>query len=284
PLSTSWLSSALSSLQWCSGLYVLRAVRSAPCCRGRLGPSRVIWPVLAQMLSQMVIQRVRIRHGTARAQVRPFGQPPLCCFVCSKQVTERDIRLMTLGVRQFSLLAPVLGMVDAYFGAVRPAGTGTAMRLLLGLYTVTTLLGMWSFNNIYALFSRAVRSRASSLKSGKLCVTAQMVSVKLIDMILGVALDGGYSGGSWDMSKQDLSAVISGCSLCGVQLALALLGWRAFPATRRMYPIPDFEDGHPPDLLASMQLTGVRQGTYKLLHELETAAAADGSPEHLGTA
>ncbi|CAK0807678.1 unnamed protein product, partial [Prorocentrum cordatum] len=239
---------------------------------------------LVELLFVMAGGWGRVQAQLPAEPVRPFGQPPLCCFVCSKQVTERDIRLMTLGVRQFSLLAPVLGMVDAYFGAVRPAGTGTAMRLLLGLYTVTTLLGMWSFNNIYALFSRAVRSRASSLKSGKLCVTAQMVSVKLIDMILGVALDGGYSGGSWDMSKQDLSAVISGCSLCGVQLALALLGWRAFPATRRMYPIPDFEDGHPPDLLASMQLTGVRQGTYKLLHELETAAAADGSPEHLGTA
>lgn len=229
---------------------------------------------LAELLFILAGGWTRVQACLPKEPIKPFAQPPLCFFACSRVVTEDDIRLMAAGLRQFGWGAPLLGTIDAYFTAVKPDHQGAIRSILVALYSVTTVIGMWSFNNIYVLLTRSLRSHHGPQRDRQAFVTMQMVSVKLVGLILrGVLPEGGYTNGRyWTMPRDDLSAVISGFFVCVVQLLLCLLGRRAFPASRRLYPTPDFGAGYPQDLLATLQMSGLSQGAYEVLRGLEAAA------------
>ncbi|CAK0883678.1 unnamed protein product [Prorocentrum cordatum] len=130
---------------------------------------------LAELLFILAGGWTRLQARLPKEPVKAFGQPPLCCFVCSKVVTEDDIRMMTAGIRQFSWSAPLLGTIDAYFQAVQPDHQGMIRSVLVALVAVTTVTGMWSFNNLYALLTRALGSGEGTQKDRQAFVTIRRI-------------------------------------------------------------------------------------------------------------
>ncbi|CAK0801424.1 unnamed protein product [Prorocentrum cordatum] len=109
----------------------------------------------------------------------------------------------------------------------------------------------------------------------------QMVSSKLVEMLLTLFfLSDTFLKWSIELPEtrigppDQLATLVSGCYLCVVELLLAVLGLRAFDVSEQVYPTPDLTAGYPLDMVAQLQLCGVRQGAYALLSRLEAQAQA----------
>ncbi|CAK0801423.1 unnamed protein product [Prorocentrum cordatum] len=119
---------------------------------------------LAELMYLLAGGWVRVQEHLPREPFPVFGQPPLCLFFgwrcCARRITDRDIYFMALGMRQFAVVAPVAGTVDTcahiarLYSARAPASEWSVafvfLQVLTALYSATTLIGMWSFNNLYS--------------------------------------------------------------------------------------------------------------------------------------
>lgn len=222
--------------------------------------------------------------------IQPYAGPPLCCCFmwpsCTREVTEKDIEIMVMGVRQFCFVTPFLGSIDAYASTASVLGVGwtaSVVHALHMIYVASSILGVWSFNNLYALLSHGVpRAHRKWAKLRLLCVSCQIFSVKTVSVIIENGLrelGARYDNGNWALNDRLLATLASGCYLCVVELVLLLVLRKAFPVGEALYPAPVLPNVYPVDMLASVELCGVPHGVYEGLQQFEKRRIDDDESE-----
>lgn len=212
--------------------------------------------------------------------IKAFAAPPCCCFFmlpCCKCSVHKKIfglqqtQIMVLGVRQFVVTAPAIGLVElmlkAKLGDGQPATTSIGVLLML-----TTMWCMWSFNSLKGLVAAMVKliSPKYGLNQMIMYVQLHMLMCKIIDLVLLFAVKKEYKNKSWTMPPNTLSALIGAIVMSVCVLVVSLLGRKAF-CVQDMYPEP-MHAGAPLDLVPLIELHGIDIKDWPALSEYKKKA------------
>lgn len=202
-----------------------------------------------------------------------YNAPPFCFCICKKVPDAEDVKHFCLGIRQFGIVAPVIGVVQVCLSLSGDNTVGSFVKFITLAMTATTMLGMWSFKCLYNLLGNIMKQilPSHSPKQMELFLLLQVISVKLVGMVLSLVLKDGYSKGDLTIDKATLGVIITGAYLTVVELALTKFGMAAFPANSEMYPAPDYQRGCPLDMCSQVQLEGGHTYAWQALAPFEHA-------------
>jgi len=215
-----------------------------------------------------------------REPQRIFATPPFCCLCCPVLPKLCHLRFFVVGVQQFMLILPVMGVVDVYLG--HRFDDDSKQKKLSGIIvTISTMLGMWAFKSLLPLITQSIDGLDSkSLSSMEHFLLFQMMAAKLLEKILPFAVPGDFEGTSWIMPHDTFIEILTGFIICVLQLSLSTLGLQAYLADEIMYPAVDFESDLPPDTMAALDMSGVDPSKWQRLQHWKEAA----SPTDVGSA
>mmetsp|Transcript_30898 Transcript_30898/g.98561 ORF Transcript_30898/g.98561 Transcript_30898/m.98561 type:complete len:386 (-) Transcript_30898:138-1295(-) len=196
--------------------------------------------------------------------VRAFAQPPCCCLRCPVTLQKelccgwKPIRWMIFGVRQFTVVAPLLGLLDIMNKTRNPDDDTKKWPLTIAML-IGTIICSWSYKAFTALVAPIVHKFNPTHKTNLMVffIQGHMILCKLPDLIINLALREPYhNNGHWTMPRDYYAAILSGWVICIVELLLALVARKMLTAD--MYPTePDLENGIPLDMLATLEMNGV---------------------------
>ena len=233
----------------------------------------------------MIIELLFILNGSQKQivtnlpeePVPVFGKPPLCCIFgwscCAQKVQLWHLRFFVFGLQQFTVILPLVGLIDAFNQPYAESGIFANLDKAFGIIvTVSTLFGMWSFKCLLPLMTDSVRTRAASkskLDAMEQFLLLQMLFSKLTDKVLPLIVKDDLHASGWTMPNALFVQVLVGFLTCVIQLFLATLGLRAYEASPEMYPPVNFETDLPPDTLAVLDMGGIDPDRWVRLQELQ---------------
>eukprot|EP00434_Breviolum_minutum_P015696 symbB.v1.2.013828.t1/scaffold990.1/size146246/10 len=204
-----------------------------------------------------------------------FSKFPLCCICIAERPRLGHLRFFVAGIRQFSFLLPLFGVVDVYIDNQEDMpGFATWKKVCEIIISLSTFIGMWSFKCLLPLMTKSIRAEdmdPERLASMERFVLLQMAAMKLLGFLMPrVVTHNLYSDtpGGWVMPMKFYVTIITGFMLTAVQLMLALLGACAYNADETLYPELDEASDVPPDALALLDMNGIDVTRWKRLQHL----------------
>ena len=250
--------------------------------------------VIIELLFILNGSQKQIVKNLPEEPIAVFGKPPLCCIFgwgcCAQKVQLWHLRFFVMGLQQFTVILPIVGVFDAFNEPFAESGFFAKIDKAFGIIvTVSTLLGMWSFKCLIPLMTDSVRTRTASkskLDSMEQFLLLQMLFSKLTDKLLPLIVRVDLHAESWTMPNFLFIQVIAGFLTCVIQLFLASLGLHAYEAGTELYPPVNFGADLPPDTLALLDMDGIDPDKWVRLQELQeirpSSTAAPSAPLLLG--
>lgn len=210
-----------------------------------------------------------------KSPVKAFNAPPLCCIFCwpccKRPLRKpRDIQIFLLAIKQFTICAPVITLVDILVKERASGGkTDNIMdRVVFLLVASSSMTAMWAFNALSGLIAPIVQQlrREYPAPSMRKFVTIHMLAGKIIDLLVVLAmqrLHGTLCVKDW----RPFASMMSGFLVVIVSFVLAAVGPQMFPWCEAMYR-PRDEQGLPQDLIPLLQLNGVNTHEWPALSSL----------------
>ena len=238
----------------------------------------------------VIIELLFILNGSQKQIVKSlpeepiavFGKPPLCCIFgwgcCAQKVQLWHLRFFVMGLQQFMVILPIVGVFDAFNQPFADSGVFSKLDKVFGIIVaVSTLLGTWSFKCLIPLMTESISSTVvsqASLNAMEQFVVLQMLTCRLLEKVLELIIRDDLKGHSWVMPNPAFVKIVTGFITCICQLGLAITALWSYSANTAMYPPVNFNADLPPDTLAVLDMGGIDPDKWHRLRELRDAVAA----------